>query len=99
MKKSELVKLIKEEIKNLNEGADLNKLDSKAALVIIAQYEAIRRAGKFNMMDFYSVQREAFDQGYYELVNFTENDSKNYSNILKNYGKLISKVKEKDIPK
>ena len=51
------------------------------------------------MLDFLSVQRAAFENGYYDFVNFTQNNSKAYSTILKNYAKLMKLVKSKDIPR
>ena len=93
MKKSELKQLIREVKQEvLNESKDIISLPKEEQAKIIAQYEAIRQAGQYNMFDFYGVQRAAFENGYYEFVNFTNNDKKAYSSILKNYGKLIKKV-------
>jgi len=63
---------------------------------IIAQYEAIRRLGQTNMFRKYMVQRIAFENGFYELVNAIQDD---YTEVLKNYSKYIKMIKEKDIPK
>lgn len=89
MKKSELKELIKEVI--LNESEDIMKLPKDEQAKIIAQFEAIRLL-VFDIYDLSSVQRTAYKKGYYELVNFTANDRKAYSSILKNYGTLIKMV-------
>ena len=71
---------------------DIMQLSDEEQAEIIAQYEAIRKDGQFNMMNFLSVQRAAFENGYYALVNFVQNSRRAYVSILKNYGKLIKKV-------
>ena len=65
---------------------------------IIEQYEAVRRSGKFNMFSFFDVQREAHDNEFYDFVNFTDNDSKAYVTILKNYSDLAKLINEDDVP-
>lgn len=42
------------------------------------QILAIRDSGLTNMLDTPAVQRLAFDRGYYELVNFIEENRKGY---------------------
>jgi len=97
--KTKLKQIIREEIKKLNESeTNIMKLDPEEQKQIVAQYEAIRKAGQFNMMDFLSVQRAAFENGYYEFVNFTQNNNRAYGSILKNYGKLMKTIKSSDIP-
>lgn len=98
--KSKLKEIIREEIERLNESeTNIMKLDPGEQKEIIAQYEAIRKAGQFNMHDFLTVQRAAYENGYYAFVNFTQNNQKAYGSILKNYGKLKKKIKSSDIPR
>lgn len=42
----------------------------------------IRDSGKTNMFDTHMVQRLAFDQNFYELVNFIEEDRKAYARFI-----------------
>ena len=42
----------------------------------------IRAGGKTNMFDVLAVQRLAFENGYYELVNFIEEEKTSYVNLL-----------------
>jgi len=46
------------------------------------QILAIRATGETNMFDLGTVQRLAFDKGFYELVNFIETDRKAYSTFI-----------------
>lgn len=48
------------------------------------QILAIRATGETNMFDSSTVQRLAFDKGFYELVNFIETDRKAYSTFILN---------------
>ncbi|AGM11869.1 hypothetical protein DNAM5_6 [Haloarcula californiae tailed virus 1] len=41
-------------------------------IAIYAQFEAVRRSGKTNMLDKTTVQRIAYECEYFELVNFIE---------------------------
>lgn len=63
---------------------------------VISQFEAIRRMGQIDMLDKVGVQRIAYENSFYELVNAIEEGE--YSKILSEYSKLIKKVSEKDIP-
>lgn len=49
---------------------------------IIEQIEAIRKTGKTNMFDVNTVQRMAFDQEFFELVVFIEDDRERYVNFI-----------------
>jgi len=42
----------------------------------------IRASGKTNMFDVPAVQRLAFESGYYELVNFIEENKPSYINFI-----------------
>ena len=42
----------------------------------------IRAGGKTNMFDVLAVQRLAFESGYYELVNFIEENKSSYINFI-----------------
>ena len=64
--------------------------------IVMQQYETIRVSGMFNMNDFYSVQRYAYDNEFYDFVNFTENNSKQYLKILKYYSKWVGNIKYKN---
>ena len=46
------------------------------------QIFAIRDTGLTNMLDTVTVQRLAFDRGYFELVNFIESDTKSYATFI-----------------
>jgi biopolymer transport protein ExbD len=46
------------------------------------QILAIRASGKYNMFDVISVQREAHERGFYELVLFIEEHKKEYSEFI-----------------
>lgn len=46
------------------------------------QVLAIRDTGITNMFDSPMVQRLAFDNGYYELVNFIEEHKKEYGHLI-----------------
>lgn len=59
---------------------------------IISQFEVIRQQGKYNMLDFFAVQQEANNKEFFELVNFTGNNSKNYNQILTHYSKLFKEI-------
>lgn len=85
-----LLTLIKEQIKQLED--DFESLSEDEKITIIAQFEAIRDSGQFNMLDFYSVQRAAHENGYYEFVAFTENNRNKYKQILSGYEKYIDKI-------
>ncbi len=43
---------------------------------------AIRKTGLTNMLDTATVQRLAFDRGYYELVDFIAFDTKSYAKFI-----------------
>jgi len=63
---------------------------------VIAQYEAVRRLGQTNMFDRIMVQRIAYENHFYELVNAIEDG---YGKILENYSEWMKLVNEDDIPK
>ena len=46
------------------------------------QIMAVRASGKTNMFDVPAVQRLAFENGYYELVNFIEENKTSYINFI-----------------
>lgn len=46
------------------------------------QILAIRDTGLTNMFDLNAVQRLAFERGFYELVNFIEEDRKAYVRFI-----------------
>jgi len=73
-------------------------VDSKTQLKIIAQYEAIRLTGQYNMRDFLSVQRQAFENEFYDFVRFTNNDGGAYASILSNYTELKKRLSNKVTP-
>ena len=49
---------------------------------IVEDIEKVRKSGKCNMFDTNCVQRIAFDNGYYELVDYIESDRKGYGNFI-----------------
>lgn len=86
--------------KTVNEAqTDIMKLDHTTVSKIIGQYEALRKMGQYNMFDFLAVQRAAYENKFYDFVNFTSNNKRAYASIIKNYSKLIKLVNKKDIPK
>ena len=46
------------------------------------QIMVVRASGKTNMFDVPAVQRLAFESGYYELVNFIEENKSSYVNFI-----------------
>ena len=46
------------------------------------QILAIRSEGATNMFDTYTVQRIAFEKGFYELAGFIETDRKAYARFI-----------------
>jgi hypothetical protein len=46
------------------------------------QILAIRASGKYNMFDVISVQRDAYERGFYELVLFIEEHKKKYTEFI-----------------
>lgn len=71
---------------------------TNASPKVVVQYEAVRRSGLTNMLDMNQVQRIAYDNNFYDLVNFIEEDKKNYSGLLMSYGELIETINDEDIP-
>ena len=63
--------------------------------MVIAQYEAVRRLGQTNMFNKTMVQRIAYENRFYALVNAIE---ENYGFILENYSELMKLIEETDIP-
>lgn len=49
---------------------------------IKGQIMAVRDSAVCNMFSIHEVQRYAFDHGYYELVNFIEEDRKAYTHFI-----------------
>ena len=49
---------------------------------IIEQVKTIRDTGEKNMFDSVTVQRMAFERGFYELVCFIEEDRKAYGKLI-----------------
>lgn len=101
MKKSELKQLIKEvynQVIKESDSKNILDLPIEKQKKIIAQYEAIRRKGQYNMFDFHSVQRAAYHNGFYDFVNFTQNNSRAYASILQNYNTLIKLIDLDEVP-
>lgn len=49
---------------------------------IVEQILKIRESGKYNMFDIKGVQREAYELGFYELVNFILEHPKEYADFI-----------------
>jgi hypothetical protein len=49
---------------------------------VLEQLLAVRTSGKTNMFDAAAVQRIAFENGFYELVNFIEEDRAGYARFI-----------------
>ena len=49
---------------------------------IVSQLMDIRNSGRVNMFDIPSVQRMAFESGFYELVCFIEDDRAGYVRFI-----------------
>lgn len=50
--------------------------------IVKRQILSIRASGSTNMFDAVAVQRLACENGYYELVDFIENDRKAYARFI-----------------
>lgn len=50
--------------------------------IVKQQALSIRASGVTNMFDIAAVQRLAFENGYYELADFIENDRKAYARFI-----------------
>lgn len=46
------------------------------------QILAVRDTGQTNMLDFHAVQRIAFEEGYYELVDYIAENRKEYMQFI-----------------
>ena len=46
------------------------------------QIMEVRATGRANMLDIHAVQRIAFDSGFYELVNFIEENKADYIHFI-----------------
>lgn len=62
---------------------------------VIAQYEAVRQSGLTNMFNKNAVQRIAYNNDFFELVNAIEED---YTAILENYSEWMELIDDEDIP-
>ena len=49
---------------------------------IFEQTMKVRATGRANMLDIHAVQRIAFDSGFYELVNFIEENKADYVHFI-----------------
>ena len=49
---------------------------------VLKQIEVIRNSGLTNMFDFNTVQRLAYENGSYELVNWMEENKDQYANLI-----------------
>ena len=58
------------------------------------QYEAVRKSGVTNMFDYYAVIRAAEWWKFYSLASLT---SKDYKELLMNFGKLMKKYNIKQL--
>ena len=64
-------------------GADeIRLLPTAMSNTVKEQILAVRETGETNMFDTNTVQRIAFDRGFYELVDFIETDRKIYSTFI-----------------
>ena len=75
---------------------DITQLDKEEQETIVNQYEAVRRSGQTNMLNKTAVQRIAFDNDLYELVNFIDGDD--YGSLLQNYAELQELIDEDNLP-
>lgn len=50
--------------------------------IVKEQIFSIRASGKTNMFDTVTVQRLAYENGYYELVDFIENNRRAYARFI-----------------
>ena len=63
-------------------GEDIVRLLPGLSETVKTQLLTIRDSGLTNMLDTATVQRLAFDHGYYELVDFIASDVKSYANFI-----------------
>ena len=50
----------------------------KVSKKVLEQLETIRSGGTHNMFDYHGVMREAYDNGFYELVTWMVDNKKDY---------------------
>ena len=50
--------------------------------IVKQQILSIRVSGRTNMFDTFTVQKIAYENGYYELVDFIENDRRAYARFI-----------------
>ena len=67
---------------NVAYGEDIVRRLPVLSDAVKEQIFAIRDTGLTNMLDTATVQRLAFDRGYYELVDFIESDKKSYASFI-----------------
>lgn len=49
---------------------------------LLEQIKDIRASGKYNLLDIPAIQREAYENNYFELVMFLEENKKEYLNFI-----------------
>ncbi len=67
---------------NVAFGEDIIRRIPAMSDTVKEQALAIRKTGLTNMLDTATVQRLAFDRGYYELVDFVASDTKSYTKFI-----------------
>ena len=67
---------------NVAFGEDIVRRVPVMSNTVKEQILAIRDTGLTNLFDTSTVQRLAFDHGYYELVEFIENEYKSYATFI-----------------
>lgn len=55
---------------------------TKEQETMLKQIEDIRQSGLANMLDFYTVQRVAFERNHHELVEWMENHKSEYAQLI-----------------
>lgn len=67
---------------NLIPGVDAFRIVSSITDTIREQILAIRASAETNMLDANAVQRLEYDRGFYELVNFIQEDRRAYARYI-----------------
>lgn len=83
--------------RSLTEKADILNLPEREQETIAAQFAAILRSSRTNIVDRNRVARIAFDNDFFELVNLITDGG--YDSLLSNFGEIISNVGEREIPR
>lgn len=84
-------------INNNKRGISLDTIswdNDEQRLQVINQFEALRRNGSNNMIDFMAVSSEANEAGFYHFIDFFSYDSHIYTKFLFAFGEYEHLIDE-----